>query len=128
MQLLSLYIQDTPDRGRGVFAGIAIEKDTLIEICPVLVLPPEDRRYLKRTQLFNYYFSWGEDEKHLALALGYGSLYNHSFQPNAYYEGNYLENKLEIYALRDIAAHEEILFNYNGDSDDSTALWFEPNA
>lgn len=126
MQLQPLYIEDTPNKGRGVFAGAAIKAGTLIEICPVLVLPPSDRRYLKRTELFNYYFNWGEDEKHLAIALGYGSLYNHSFTPNAYYEGNFIENKLEIYTLRDIAAHEELQFNYNGDSDDVSPLWFDP--
>lgn len=49
-----------------------------------------------------------------AIALGYGSLYNHSYDPNSFYS---MENDdwMIIWALRNIKKNEEITFNYNGD-------------
>ena len=61
------------------------------------------------------------------MALGYGSLYNHSFKPNARYTKGPAEMAIKFSALRDIAAGEEILINYNGTpEDDSPDLWFKP--
>ena len=48
----------------------------------------------------------------LALALGYGSLYNHSYQPNARYDDQ-PAGAMTFTALRDIRAGEEITINYN---------------
>ncbi len=66
-----------------------------------------------------YVFTWGDGCT--ALALGYGSLYNHSFAPNA----TTLENsdELVITALRDIAVGEEIFINYTGT--ESSGVWFD---
>jgi SET domain-containing protein len=60
----------------------------------------------------DYVFIWGK--KTVAIALGYGSLYNHSYSPNArYYDG---PGRTKVFmALRTIRAGEEILVNYNGD-------------
>ena len=38
--------------------------------------------------LYNYCFSWGDNYEHTAIALGYGSLYNHSYTPNAIFTNN----------------------------------------
>jgi SET domain-containing protein len=60
----------------------------------------------------------------VAVALGYGSLYNHSYQPNARYDDE--SGKTKVFsALRDIAPGEEIVVNYNGVPEDKTPVWFK---
>lgn len=66
-----------------------------------------------------YVFGWGEGST--ALALGYGSLYNHSYAPNA--ETLETPDELVITALRDIAAGDEIFINYMGTAQDG--VWFD---
>ena len=118
-----LYVDRTTAKGRGVFTDSPIAEGELIEACPVLELPAEDRDALRATGLYDYYFDWGEDGRDLALALGLGSLYNHSFSPNARYLKRLRQRLIEVVALRAIEAGEEILINYNGDPDDRSALW-----
>jgi hypothetical protein len=59
-------------------------------------------------------FEYGKGK--VALALGFGSLYNHSYKPNARYDDAPSQVK-EFRALRDIKAGEEITINYNGAED-----------
>jgi SET domain-containing protein len=55
---------------------------------------------------------------------GYGSLYNHSYRPNARYVD--LAGRTKLFtAIRDIAAGEEITVNYNGEPGDETPVGFE---
>jgi len=114
-----------PNAGRGVFAGKAIEEEELIEECPMIVLGKDAVKHLDKTELANYYFEWGKKFDGAAIALGYGSLYNHSFTPNAYFDQDFKNHVVRVYALKDIAADEEITFNYNGDPEDDTKLWIE---
>ena len=118
-----LYVDQTTPRGRGVFTDASIARGALIERCPVLVLPARDRAALRGTALYDYYFDWGADGRDLALALGLGSLYNHSFSPNAVYAKELEASLIEFVALRPITAGEEILINYNGDPEDRSPLW-----
>ena len=71
---------------------------------------------------FKLYLPLGEDK---ALALGYGSLYNHSYTPNARYFTNIENQSIDFYARKDIREGEEIMVNYNGDPEDQSPLWFE---
>jgi len=119
--LTSLYIADSPGKGRGVFAAQNFAPGDLIEYAPVLVVPAGQWEYMDKTILFDYYFAWRE---HSAVALGYGSLYNHSFQPNARYIRHFEQELIEFRALREITPDEEILVNYNGDPTDDSPLWF----
>jgi SET domain-containing protein len=99
-------------KGRGVFARRPICKGEVIERVPVLVLSAaEYQNGLDGTLLAGYVFAWGEGE--IALALGYGSLYNHSYRPNARYEDVAPRTK-QFIALRDIVPGEEVTVNYNG--------------
>lgn len=109
--------------GRGVFAKEKITEGELIEACPIVALPdPKDRDRLRKTGLVNYYFLWGNDRKRAAICLGWGSVYNHSFSPNARYEKAMDEGRMDFYALRDIDAGEEVTVNYNGAPTDTTPL------
>jgi SET domain-containing protein len=84
--MAAIYVKETQQYGRGIFAGQDIKAGELIEVSPVIIIQKEDwENYLKKTILYNYCFYWRED---LALALGYGSLFNHSYDPNAKYYNN----------------------------------------
>jgi SET domain-containing protein len=107
-------IRYTKDKGRGVFARTRIAKGTVIERVPVVVVT-WDR--IEDSELAHYAYTW--NERKAAIALGYGSLYNHSFKPNAYYEDAGRQTKV-FTAIRDIEPGEEITVNYNGDPLDST--------
>ncbi|MCB0562304.1 MAG: SET domain-containing protein-lysine N-methyltransferase [Lewinellaceae bacterium] len=124
----SLFITLSPLGGRGVFTAAPILEGSLIEVCPVIVMPGNHRRHLDETGLYDYYFIWGEEDGQCAIALGYGSLYNHSFEPNSEYRADLTGLTLDFYALRDIAAGEEITVNYNGDPDKRDKLWFSARA
>ena len=100
-------------KGRGVVAEQTFASGELIERPPVIVIPREDVPLIRQTRLAHYYFEWGEDCQEGAIALGCGSLYNHSYTPNARYVFRESEECLEIIALKDIAAGEEITINYN---------------
>jgi len=121
----ALFVAESATHGRGVFCGTDISEGSLIEICPVLTVSPEDMNLLKRTSLYDYYFEWNEDAKSGAIALGFGSIYNHSTNPNARYLVDYENDDMQVIALRDIPVGEEICFNYNGDPKDKKKVWFE---
>jgi SET domain-containing protein len=123
-RLPSLYIAPSPLGGRGVFTAEAIPAGSLIEICPVIVLSKKDCEQIHKTCLYDYYFLWGEEDEACALALGYGSLYNHSFEPNAEYSPDFETDTFEFLALNDISPGEEITVNYNGDPEEQAPLWF----
>lgn len=110
--------------GRGIFATHDYKKGQNIESCPVIRLTLEDRKTIDTTALFDYYYAWGEDSSEAAIALGYGSLYNHSYTPNATYSKDFSNDLLLIQACRDISAGEEITVNYNGSPQDMSPVWF----
>lgn len=116
-------IRRTSEKGWGVYARRSIACDTLIEEVPVLVFPTAQLYNPAGTaRLGDYVYTWDDD--HVALALGYGSLYNHSFEPNA----RYIDDEpcvKQYFAIRDIAAGEEITVNYNAEPDDLTPVGFE---
>jgi SET domain-containing protein len=120
----NVYMADTGGKGRGVFARRRIRKDAIIERSPVIVIPAEEWAGMEETILSNYVFDWGENNEHAAVALGYVSIYNHSYTPNASLSECTEEGTIEVVALRDIDAGEEIFVNYNGEPDDREELWF----
>jgi SET domain-containing protein len=114
----------TRNKGRGVFAKRTIRQGEVIERAPVLVIPARDWAAMEKTVAYDYTFGWGANGEDAALALGYGSLYNHSFAPNTRFERNFEGLVIEFIAIRNIACGEEIVVNYNEDPDDGTPLWF----
>ena len=116
-------------RGRGVIADAPIGKGELVERSPVLVIPPQDRAAVDATVVFTYVFMWehGTVEEDLyrhegrsAIALGYTSLLNHSYAPNCEFIRHIDDLAIDLVALRDIAAGEELTIDYQ------MTLWFVP--
>lgn len=125
MQQAPIYVAPSDLHGKGVFAARDISEGEIIEICPVLLFPKAQLAAIRTTVLDDYYFDWGDDGAWYALCLGYGSLYNHSYEPNAEYGMDFDAKTIDFYCLRDIPAGAEILVNYNGDADNQTRVWFE---
>ncbi|MBM7659885.1 SET domain-containing protein [Bacillus mesophilus] len=107
---------------RGVFATCDIKKGQLFHEAPVVPYPNEQHKYIEKTVLDDYVYEYGIN--HSAIVLGYGMLFNHSYEPNATYDINFSKHTFDYFAYRDIKAGEEILINYNGDVDDMDPLWF----
>ncbi|MCA0757382.1 SET domain-containing protein [Paenibacillus sp. N4] len=107
---------------RGVFATRDFAKGDLIHEAPVIPYPNEEHEFIEKTILSDYVFEYGVN--HTAILLGYGSLFNHSYSPNATYDINFDNHTFDFYAFTEIKAGEEILINYNGDVDCDDPLWF----
>ena len=73
--------------GRGVFASKNFKAGEVIERCPVIRLTPRERKHCSKTALEYYMYPW-RSTRSASIALGYGSLYNHSFNPNADWKQN----------------------------------------
>lgn len=110
------------DLNRGVFATKDIRKGELIHEAPVLPYPNEEHEHIEKTMIADYAFEYGAN--HTCILLGYGMLFNHSYEPNAVYEINFDNHTFDFYAYTDIKAGEEVLINYNGDVDNKDPLWF----
>lgn len=113
-----IEVRYTKLKGRGVFARVRIPKGTVIERVPVIVVTWNE---IDGSELADYVYSWTNTKA--AVALGYGSLYNHSYKPNARYDDVGRQTKV-FTTLREIAAGEEITINYNGEPSDKTDLGF----
>lgn len=107
---------------RGVFATRDIAKGELIHEAPVVAYENEEHEHIEKTILADYVFQYGAN--HTAILLGFGSLFNHSYTPNATYEISFEKHTFDFYAYTDIKAGEEILINYNGEEDCDDILWF----
>jgi SET domain-containing protein len=119
-----IIVADTKFKGRGVFAQQKILKGELIQTAPVVVIPPEQVKLIDQTILGDYYYDW--ENESIAIAFGLVSLFNHSYNPNAYYIKKFAEREVAYIAWRDIEAGEEITANYNNGSPDNHApIWFE---
>jgi SET domain-containing protein len=124
-QIPGLYVLETASKGRGVFTSIDLKKGDMIEVCQVIILPKVELPILHKTSLHDYYFLWGKDRDQCVIALGFGSLYNHSTNRNANFKIDMVDNTIDVYAIKDIKAGEEITFNYHEDPGDQPPLWFD---
>ena len=107
----------SPSKGRGVRAGRDFRTGELIERAPSLVIPREQEALIEQTVLDNYWFRL--DKSSCGLPLGHCVPFlNHSDTPNVEVRRSAAPAYLEVIALRDIAAGEELCFRYG-------EVWFE---
>ena len=125
MILPYLFIAYSVNKGRGIFTSENIPAGTVIEISPVIVMSKKERVLLDQTLLHDYIFEWGNNKNECCLALGYVSVYNHSYQSNCEYEMDYDEGLISIKTMRFITNGEELFINYNGNWDDKKPVWFD---
>jgi uncharacterized protein len=125
MILPQLFIAPTDRKGRGVYTSKRIPANTIIEISPVIVLSPKERKAIEETKLYNYIFEWGNSNRQGAMGLGYISLYNHSYNANCEYDMDYENLIMTIKTVKPVKKGSELCINYNATPDDKTAIWFE---
>lgn len=125
VQQASIFVAYSETHGKGVFAARDIEAGEVIEVCPLILFPKSELPHVRQTVLDDYYFDWGDEGEWYAFCLGYGSLYNHSYEPNAEYGMDFDAQTIDFYCVKPIAAGEEIFINYNGDIDNREPVWFE---
>lgn len=115
-------------KGLGVFASRAIEPGKVVEESPVILLRAKFDQL--ENDLRQRVFDWERIASvpgTSALALGYGSLYNHANPANMRYEAALDGNAIRFTAIRAIDQGEELTINYNGrgGAPDSTEdVWF----
>lgn len=119
-----LYIAHTDTRGRGVFTSVDIHEGDVIEVCNIIKIPKRELPIIHKTVLHDYYFLWGHELEDCAIALGYGSLYNHEIHPNANFILDIENETIDIEAIKDIKAGEEITLNYHGEDGNEDEVWF----
>ena len=101
-----LIVKKSPIHGYGVFADQLFKVDDIIEECYTVTSSGGD------LILNNYYFDVHGIN---GIPTGFGVIYNHSNQPNAYYYFEKIHNIMVIKAKRTIRKGEEICISY-GDS------------
>jgi len=113
-----LVVRPSPIHSVGVYAATPIRKGTcVVEYTGERITPEEaDRRYdgAPRTYLYGL-----EDGKTVIDGEGMGAYLNHSCDPNC--EIDEIKGRVWIFAIRDIAAGEELLWDYNLYDDEDPA-------
>ncbi|KAL1659976.1 hypothetical protein GGF50DRAFT_64145 [Schizophyllum commune] len=110
-------IRYSPGKGRGVYAAREIPSQTLLEISPVLLFEREEyAEHGRHTLLDHYTFVWKDGR--MALALGLGSLFNHSSAPNVSYTLDPTTESIRYTTTRRILTGEELCIFYGH------KLWF----
>jgi uncharacterized protein len=113
-----LKLVTIPGKGRGVIATRSIRRGKLVEASPVIRMTKRDR--LERSNVLSHYpFEWIDPPYVQAFPLGFAGLLNHSDTPNCKIETDIPGEVLCIYAIKDIAAGDELCWNYGIDP------WFE---
>jgi SET domain-containing protein len=130
IKLPEAYVKDTGTvKGRGVFAARDIAQGELIEECPVVVVKAtlEDLPADLQRIVYDWEFLAGPKST-LAVALGFGSMYNHADPANMRYEADRKQRTLRFFAVRDVKADEELTINYAAEGGSPTGNdndWFE---
>ena len=120
-----LFVEKTPQMGKGVYTRERIPAKTVIEISPVIVMKKEDKQHLDKTLLHDYIFLWGKLQDKCCMALGLIPMYNHSYKSNCEYFMDFEDDTIMIETVRVIEKGEELTINYNGDSNDGAKVWFD---
>lgn len=108
------------DIGFGIYAKEKIFKDEILEECHYLKYQSKN---CNSVVLNDYVFGVAESEEDMtkrsnqickenALALGYGSIYNHSENNNADYYLDNVKNVYVFYTLKNIKKNEQICISY----------------
>ena len=120
-----LFVDETVEKGRGVFTRERIPANTVVELAPVIVMENKDRQHLDKTLLHDYIFEWGKEKDKCAMALGLIPIYNHSYKSNCEYFMDFEDDSIMVKTVRVIENGEELTINYNGDWNDGKKVWFD---
>jgi hypothetical protein len=106
-----LVVKVVPGRGRCVIAARDIPKGKRVLADPVIFVPGEESEHTDKTAVGRYVFQWNDDDD-ICVVLGFGSLINHGLPENVALISNYEEMTMEFYAIVDIKAGDELVYDY----------------
>jgi len=95
-----------------VFATETIPKGTVVERSPVIIIEDKHEETVAKMPLQLYLFEFG---KHQAIALGVGSLFNHSTKFNVDYKTNLKKKMIDFKAVRNIRKGSQLFIDYGYD-------------
>jgi hypothetical protein len=121
----NLLVRVVPGKGRCVFAARDIRKGSLVLADPVIFVPGDESDHTDRTAVGRYVFQWNEEDD-LCVVLGLGSLINHGLPENVSLVSNYAQMTMEFYALADIKAGDELVYDYGHEADELTTYYGIP--
>ena len=67
-----------------------------------------------------------QQDDDLCVVLGYGSLLNHGLPENVSLVSNYKDQTMEFYALNDLKAGEELVYDYGHEVDELVTYYGIP--
>jgi SET domain-containing protein len=121
---LNVRVAMTATMGRGVFAAEAIARGAEVGRFHTIRIPPAEVRAMAGSTLSHF---WFEDDADGAafVVLGFIELVNHSVKPNADRTWHVTPEGevVRLYALRDIAAGEQIFIDYRFDATSANPAW-----
>lgn len=109
---MKTFVKDTRLKGRGVFAATDIKKNELIETCHLILMDLNDVQGALESYVYEY------TPKTAAIALGHGSLYNHSDEANSEFDFDYKKKLLKVRAKKLIIKGSEITVDYGYSEDE----------
>mmetsp|Transcript_12996 Transcript_12996/g.39353 ORF Transcript_12996/g.39353 Transcript_12996/m.39353 type:complete len:243 (-) Transcript_12996:567-1295(-) len=105
---------------RGVRAVRPLLQGQLVETAHCIRVPREEYQDHMRSTVLEHYLFHARSNGDMLLALGLGSLFNHSSRPNLDYRVDDRNQVIRFYATRQIEQGEELLIHYGPPS----KLWF----
>ena len=107
----NIVARKSPVGGYGVFATGDVAAEDILEECHSINISTR----VAMGGLFRDYRFWSTKEKtHYSIVFGYGSIFNSSETPNAYWlTPDSLDSLFIFRAKRDIVAGEEIFLDYH---------------
>src|SRR5882724_435732 len=109
-----VYIDDTGTaKGRGVFAARDFAAGEIVEVCPVIIVKAGHKEV--REALDIYVFDWGYlavTTPCSAIALGYGTMYNHGNPANLTYKADKSAAVIVYRTVEPVMAKTEFTVNY----------------
>ena len=103
-----VHIVEVSGKGRGLVAARRIPGGTIVDSCPVMVIPNAESRGV----VDRYSFVFGPCH---AIALGLGSLMNHSPTPNVGIVRDLDDLRIDFVSLCEIHHGEELVLDYGYD-------------
>lgn len=108
-----LEVKKAGAMGRGLFATKNIKKGTVIEQSPTIRLSPADDYFVDKTIL--QYYKYGTPNDYSGdsfMALGFGSLFNHSDDPNVDYWVRPEHQDVLFKAKKNLKKGEQLFIDY----------------